>query len=184
MVSLRIQIKEAVKLRIFKYLGFKPLSLVAILFLALAASVQAEEGRNIGYKVGQTAPEFKLKSLAGKTYTLASLRKKRHVLLVFWAVECVYCYAEVKALNALHKKYNDKGLILAAINIGAEYDDDVAEYVKDNKIEYLILSNRLDNLDAAEAYHSIVTPTLVLINPEGKIVSYGHSIPDISKFVK
>ncbi len=170
---------------IFKYSGTKPLPLIAVLFLAFATFlVQAETNKNIGYKPGQTAPEFKLKSLAGKTYTLASLRKQGHVLLVFWAVECVYCYAEVKNLNALHKKYNNKGLTLAAINIGAEYDEDVAAYVKDNKIEYLILSNRLDNLDAAEAYHSIVTPTLVLINSEGKIVSYGHSIPDISKFVK
>lgn len=157
---------------------------MAILFTVFTTSASAETTENIGYKVGQTAPEFKLKSLAGKAYTLKDLRKKGHVMLVFWAVECVYCYAHVKDFNALHEKYNNKGLTIAAINIGAEYDDDVAEYVKDNNIKYLILSNRLDNLDAAEAYHSIVTPTMVIVNPEGKIVYYGHSLPDISKFIK
>jgi len=169
-------------LAIFKSRHFKSLLLVALLSLSLTTSVYA--GENIGYKVGQIAPEFKLKSLASKSYTLAALRKNGHVMLVFWAVECVYCYAEVKDLNAMHAKYNGKGLTIAAINIGAEYDDDVAEYVKDNSLKYLILSNRLDNLDAAEAYHSVVTPTLVLVNPEGKVIFYGHSVPDISKFIK
>lgn len=132
------------------YFNLKSLLFVAILLPIFATSIDAapEVNKNIGYKIGQTAPEFKLKSLEGKIYTLASLRKKGHVLLVFWAVDCVYCYAEVKDLNAMYKKYKHKGLIIAAINIGAEYDDDVAEYVKDNNIKYLILSNRLDNLDS------------------------------------
>ena len=143
-----------------------------------------ESKQQIGYKVGQIAPEFKLKSLEGKTHTLASLRKKGHVMLIFWAVECVYCYAHVPDFNAMHAKYANKGLTIAAINIGAEYNDDVAEYVKDNKIKYLILSNRLDNLDAGEAYHAVVTPTTVLVDPNGKIVFYGHSVPKLSKFLK
>lgn len=157
---------------------------MVILTSLLSFSATVVSKTNTGYKPGQIAPEFKIKSLAGKSYTLASLRKKGHVLLVLWAVDCVYCYAEVKYLNAMHKKYANKGLTIAAINIGAEYNDDVAEYVKDNNIKYLVLANRLDNLDVAEAYHAIVTPTIVLVNPEGKVVFYGHSLPDISKYIK
>jgi len=184
-------INEVTQLLILKYRDFQPIFLAVLLLFVVVgvhAKTKTQINKNIGYKVGQIAPEFKLKSLAGKTHTLASLRsngtRQGHVLLVFWAVECVYCYAEVKDLNAMHSKYNNKGLTIAAINIGGEYDDDVAEYVKDNNIKYLILSNRLDNLDAAEAYHSIVTPTLVLVSPEGKVVYYGHSLPKISKFIK
>lgn len=162
----------------------KPLLLVAILGLAANPAFSVESKQPIGYKVGQVAPEFKLKSLDGETHTLASLRKKGHVMLVFWAVDCVYCYVHVKDFNALHAKYNNKGLTIAAINIGAEYDEDVAEYVKDNSIKYLILSNRLDNLDAGEAYHAVVTPTMVVVDPAGKVVFYGHSVPKLSKFIK
>jgi len=162
----------------------KPLLLVAILGLAANPAFSVESKQEIGYKVGQVAPEFKLKSLDGETHTLASLRKKGHVMLVFWAVDCVYCYVHVKDFNALHAKYNNKGLTIAAINIGAEYDEDVAEYVKDNSIKYLILSNRLDNLDAGEAYHAVVTPTMVVVDPAGKVVFYGHSVPKLSKFIK
>lgn len=167
-----------------KPLAPKALLLIAILLVAFATAFSAEKKPTIGYKVGQIAPEFKLKSLAGKVFTLADLRKGGHVMLVFWAVECVYCYAHVKDFNAIYAKYNNKGLTIAAINIGAEYNDDVAEYVKDNNIKYLMLANRLDNLDAAEAYHSIVTPTIVIVAPNGQVAFYGHSVPKLSKFIK
>ena len=34
----------------------------------------------VGYKVGNIAPEFKLKALDGSTHTLTALRKTGHVL--------------------------------------------------------------------------------------------------------
>lgn len=137
----------------------------------------------IGYKVGDTAPEFKLKTLAGKTHTLSSLRKKGHVFLAFWAVECVYCYAHIKEFNRAHDEFKDR-LTVAAINIGGEYPVEVAEYVKDNALKYLVLSERLNNLDVGESYHVLGTPTLVLVSPKGEILFYGHRMPDLSKWIK
>lgn len=137
-----------------------------------------------GYHVGDTAPDFSLKTLAGDKVSLSSLRSKGHVLLVFWAVECVYCYAHIDDFNALHEKYHGKGLTVAAINVAGEYDVEIAEYVKDNQLKYLVLSDRLNNLDAAEAYHVVGTPTLVLVSPEGKVVFYGYNVPDVSKWIK
>ena len=137
----------------------------------------------VGYKVGNTAPEFKLKTLTGTEHSLSSLRKKGHVLLVFWAVECVYCYAHIKEFNRAYEQFKGK-LTIAAINIGGEYPPEVAEYVKDNKLKYLVLSERLNNLDVAESYHAIVTPTLVLVSPEGKILFNGYGMPDLIKWIK
>lgn len=137
----------------------------------------------VGYKVGDTAPEFNLKTLAGSTHSLSSLRKKGHVLLAFWAVECVYCYAHIKEFNHAHKKFKGK-LTVAAINIGGEYPVEVAEYVKDNALKYLVLSERLTNLDVGESYHAVATPTLVLVSPKGKVLFYGHRMPDLSKWIK
>ena len=137
-----------------------------------------------GLKAGQPAPEFKLPDLKGKQHSLAELRKNGHVLLIFWAVECVYCYAHIKDFKALHEKYSQHGLTLAAINIGAEYPEDVAEYVKDNAIPYLTLADRLNNLDAAEAYQAQVTPTMVVVSPASKILYYGYRVPDMSQWIK
>lgn len=137
----------------------------------------------VGYKVGNTAPEFKLKSLSGVSHSLSSLRKKGHVLLTFWAVECVYCYAHIKEFNRVHDEFKAK-LTVAAINIGGEYPVEVAEYVKDNKLKYLVLSERLNNLDVGESYHAVVTPTIVLVSPKGKVLYHGHRMPDLGKWFK
>jgi peroxiredoxin len=162
---------------IFKRLFANLLTLTLLMVLVSANA-------KVGYHVGDTAPGFNLKTLKGNKVSLDELRQKSHVLLVFWAVECVYCYAHIKDFNALHDKYHDKGLTVAAINVAGEYDVEVAEYVKDNKLKYLVLSDRLNNLDAAEAYHVVGTPTLVLVSPEGKVVYYGYQIPDVTKWVK
>ena len=151
-----------------------------IIFLCLTF-FQAQA--TVGYKVGNTAPEFKLKTLDKKEHSLSGLRKEGHVLLVFWAVECVYCYAHIKAFNQIHEQYKGK-LTIAAINIGGEYPIEVAEYVKDNKLKYLVLSERLNNLDVGENYHVLGTPTLVLVSPQGKVLFYGHRVPDLTRWVK
>ena len=154
------------------------LPFVWLLGLLLAAPVQAK------LKIGSTAPDFTLPDHKGVKYSLADLRKKGHVMLIFWAVECVYCYAHIKDYKAIHKKYDGKGLTLVGINIAGEYPEDVAEYVKDNAIPYITLADRLNNLDVAEAYKAIVTPTYAVISPAGKIVYHGYEIPNLEKLIK
>jgi len=152
-----------------------------ILFLLLLIAVSAFAHADVGYKVGQTAPGFSLKSLQGDTVTLESLRNEGNVLLVFWATECVYCFAHISDFNALHDKYHDKGLTVAAINIAGEYEKEVRTYAKDNGLKYLVLADRLNNIDVAEAYHVVGTPTLVLISPAGKVIYYGYDLSPIKQ---
>ncbi|MFK5913694.1 MAG: TlpA disulfide reductase family protein [Woeseiaceae bacterium] len=154
-----------------------------VLYIFLFSFIfQIHAASPIGYKVGNTAPEFTLKSLDGKTHSLSSLRKKGHVLLAFWAVECVYCYAHIKEFNHAHELYKDK-LTVAAINIAGEYPIEVREYVTDNKLKYLVLSERLANLDVGESYHVLGTPTLVLVSPKGQVLFYGHRMPELKNWL-
>ena len=154
---------------------------VSLFLLSFQVSAEPVE---TGHKVGMQAPSFELKALDGQQYSLNQLRKQGHVLLVFWATECVYCYAHVADFKKLHQQYNGHGLTLAAINIAGEYDPEIKEYVKDNELNYLVLSDRLNNLDVAEAYRVFGTPTMVLVSPGGKILYRGHEIPDLDKWVK
>lgn len=157
---------------------------VLLLVLFLGVKMLLAAPLNTGHKTGDIAPGFELKALNGDAHSLASLKTRGHVLLVFWATECVYCYAHVGDFKKIHQQYSSKGLTLAAINIGGEYDMEVEEYVKDNQLNYLVLSDRLNNLDVAEAYHVVGTPTLVLVSPEGRIVFRGHNIPDLTKWLQ
>lgn len=152
------------------------------LFLILSLMIFQAHAK-VGYKVGNHAPEFKLKSLDGKLHSLKQLRKKGHVMLVFWAVECVYCYAHIQEFNRAHDEYQGR-LNIAAINVAGEYPMEVAEYVKDNGLKYLVLSERLNNLDVAEKYRVLGTPTVVLVSPKGKVLFYGHKVPALEKWIK
>jgi peroxiredoxin len=136
-----------------------------------------------GLKPGDTAPGFSLKSLDGPQVSLKMLLDKGYVMLVFWETQCVYCYSHIKEFNALQKQYQDKGLTIAAINFLGEYESEVREYVTDNNVQYLVLADRLNNIDVAEAYKVIGSPTIVMIAPNGKVLSYGYQIPDVARWI-
>src|SRR3981081_2022265 len=60
-------------------------------------------------------PEFTLKDLSGKTWTFAELRGKV-VLVNFWATWCPPCRKEMPDLEAIYKKFLNKGLVILAIS--------------------------------------------------------------------
>ena len=142
-------------------------SILLCMFLIICLPVMAAP-----LKPGDKAPGFSLKNLQGKTVTLKSLTDKGHVMLVFWELECVYCYAHIKDFNSLQEKYRNKGFTIAGINFLGEYADDVGTYAKDNNVKYMLLADRLNNIDVAESYKVIGSPTIVLISPEGTVLSY------------
>lgn len=129
-------------------------------------------------KVGDTAPAFELMNLDGEKISLSALLAKGHVMLVFWEPECVYCFSHIKDFNALQAKYKNKGFTIAAINFLGEYESDVRDYANNNGVKYMMLAERLNNIDVAEAYKVIGSPTIVVISPSGKILSYGYTLPD------
>lgn len=154
------------------------------LLIPLVVALGVPNSATARLQVGQPAPEFALTTLDGPRVALSELRAKGHVLLVFWTVDCVYCLAEVSKLNRLHEHYLDKGLSVAAINIAAETEIEIKDYVHDNGVEYLTFLDRGNNLDVVDSYGVFGTPTLVLIAPSGTIEYYGHKIPDISRWIK
>lgn len=152
----------------------------ALLSSLLCASIPASSAT---LKPGDQAPQFKLKNLEGQMVSLSGLLAKGHVMLVFWEPECVYCFSHISDFNALQKQYKGKGLTIAAINFLGEYEDDIRTYAKDNNVQYMMLAERLNNIDVAEAYKIIGSPTIVVISPEGKILFYGYQIPDIGQWL-
>jgi len=156
---------------------FKPIA-VLILILSIIPVCSAA-----GLKTGADAPLFNLKNLQGKQVSLKSLQEKGLVMLVFWGPDCVYCYMHIQEFNALHKKYHNNGLSIAAINFRGEYESEIQEYVDDNNVKYLMLTDQLKNIDVAEHYKVFASPTIVLISPKGKILYYGHKVPNILKWL-
>ena len=137
-----------------------------------------------GLKVGEVAPDFSLQSLDGPSVSLTALTSKGHVMLIFWETECVYCFMHINDFNALHDKYKEKGLTVAAINFLGEHEMAIREYVNDNKLKYLMLADQVKNIDVASDYKVIGSPTIVVIAPDRKVLYYGHKVPEISDWIK
>ena len=64
------------------------------------------------------APAFTLPTLSGVPIRLSDLRGKV-VLLNFWVTWCGSCRAEMPSIDALHRRYKNRGLEVLAVNLDA-----------------------------------------------------------------
>ena len=68
------------------------------------------------YKIGDTATDFKLKSVDGKMYSMSDYKDAKGFIVVFTCNHCPFAVKYEDRINALAKKYKSKGYILLAIN--------------------------------------------------------------------
>jgi thiol-disulfide isomerase/thioredoxin len=117
---------------------------------------------------GQTAGDFKLKSLAGKEFALQDLRGK-FVLMDFWATWCGPCRRELPVIEKIHQEFHRKGLVVLGVDAG-EDSDTVNEFLQTSKLSYPIVLT--GDSGVMPAYSVKAFPTVVLIDADGKIVFY------------
>lgn len=119
--------------------------------------------------IGKPAPDLKAKSIAGGDVDLSSLRGKV-VLLHFWTTWCQPCKRELPVLEKLHGELAPSGLAVVGINVDEEQGV-LRDFVTSFGLEYPVVP--------IESTHDLITtlsinafPTVVLIDRDGKIVSY------------
>lgn len=88
-----------------------------VLLLAVVATISAFTiNTSKGYKVGDTATDFKLKNVDGKMVSLSDFKEAKGFIVVFTCNMCPYSVANEDRLVALDKKYKSKGYPVIAIN--------------------------------------------------------------------
>lgn len=85
------------------------MTLVLVLALTQAAFAQ-------GYKIGDTATDFKLKNVDGKMVSLADYKDAKGFIVIFTCNHCPYAIAYEDRINALDAKYKALGYPVIAIN--------------------------------------------------------------------
>ena len=83
------------------------------------------------------APEFSLKDINGREFTLSSLKGKV-ILLNFWATWCPPCKEEMPAFNRLYNDMKSHGLVVIAISTDKSMKE-VKKYLSKNSFDFLIL---------------------------------------------
>jgi len=136
-----------------------------------------------GIMTGQRAPDFTLKDLNGKTFTLAELRDKKPVLLIFWATWCPACRQAMPYFAALHAQYAPRGLEIISINIASNDPlPRVQSFQEITKLPYRILYD--EKTDVSRLYAVFGIPTTMLIDRDGIIQYRGNALPvDINQIL-
>ena len=82
----------------------------------LALVVMSFSSLPAGYKVGDKASDFKLRSVDGKMYSMADYKDAKGFIVVFTCNHCPFAVKYEDRIVALAKKYKSLGYELIAIN--------------------------------------------------------------------
>jgi cytochrome c biogenesis protein CcmG/thiol:disulfide interchange protein DsbE len=122
--------------------------------------------------VNRPAPDFALPGLYGDEIRLSDYEGKV-VLVNFWGTWCEPCKEETPALQEIHERLGDEGLVIIGIDLrnqeraGEAGIDDVRRFVEHYQVTYPIA---LDTDGAmARAFQIYPIPTSYFIDPNGTI---------------
>jgi len=88
--------------------------LIFCTIMALSLGLLAEEGETLA--IGKPAPEFELKGIDGKIYSLESFREAKVLMVVFSANHCPTAQTYEERMKQLSSKYTSEQMKLVAIS--------------------------------------------------------------------
>ena len=120
-----------------------------------------------GSLLGQPAGDFALGDLSRRPFRLAALRGKV-VMLNFWATWCGVCRRGMPQLEALHREFSRRGLVLLGVN--GESEQNARNFVRENGYTFPTLVDSGNKV--GRQFQVTAIPTAVIIDREGRIASY------------
>lgn len=187
----------------FRRPGFRLAALLAALVCILASPAQEKKKRDASGRVdlesempadahrlaiGDAAPDFSLKGVDGKTYTLADFKAAPVLMVVFLSNHCPYSHAAETRLLPLAREFQDKGLAVVAINpnnpegvalseLGySKYNDSYEEmilYAKEQNFPFPYLDDG-GTQQTAKNYGCLATPHVFLFDQARKLRYVGR----------
>lgn len=139
--------------------------------MKVAAIAVAALGINVAIGLAQSpgaaAIDFRLKTLAGGTVTLAEYRG-RPLLLNFWATWCKPCRGEMTDIIAAYNAHKDQALQVLAINLtDQERMKDVRAFVSELQMPFPVLLDEKGKVRRSYALRGV--PTSVFIDSSGVV---------------
>ena len=148
---------------------------------AAAESALPPDAREL--KIGDAAPDFSLKGIDDKTYTLADFKDAKVLMVVFLSNHCPYSHAAETRLLPFVAEMKTRGLAVVAINpnhpdavrideLGySKYNDgfdDMKRYAKDAGFTFPYLYDG-ETQATAKAYGCLATPHVFLFDRERRL---------------
>src|SRR5882762_6898003 len=131
---------------------------------------------------GQAAPEFLLKGIDGKIYSLEELWRKGPVLAAFFKISCPVCQFTFPFLQRLYQRYGGDDVTF----LGISQDDAkaTAGFARQYGVTFpMALDEKEKGYSASNEYGLTSVPTIFLIDADGtvRISSMGFVKDDLER---
>jgi thiol-disulfide isomerase/thioredoxin len=132
--------------------------LVGLVCLLAAGTAEA-------LRKGEAPPPIGLSDTNGTPVDLEALQGKV-VVVDFWASWCGPCREEMPVLEALHRKYEKKGLVIVGVNIDRNKKK-MNNFLKGSPVTFRIVPD--PKLEVAARYEPPAMPTSYFIGKDGTL---------------
>lgn len=115
--------------------------------------------------------DFRLKDLDNRTVAYSELKGERLTVIDFWATWCKPCTRSIPKLQALHEKYEERGVQFIGINVdGTRSLSKVKPMSKSFGITYPVL---LDvNNEVMKQLRVTAMPSVLVIDRDDKVIAF------------
>ena len=158
------------KAKIIIGLGAALLASIAIAAIAAVASLT----------LMPPAPEVKFSTLAGDSFSTSELRGKV-VLVNFWATYCGPCLKEMPKVVDAHRKFSARGYETIAVAVRRDDPELVAQFAAEHALPFKVAIDSSGEL-GREFGNVRITPTVFLIDKDGKVLKRYVGKPDWTEF--
>jgi peroxiredoxin len=116
---------------------------------------------------GTKAPDFELRTLDGKQFSLSEELTRGPVVLAFFKASCPTCQYAFPFLERLHKAYQQKGYTL----VGVSQNDakETAAFNKEFGVSFPVLLDDTHKYPVSNAYGLTNVPSIFWIAQDGEI---------------
>ena len=126
---------------------------------------------------GEKAPDFELKGVDNKTYSLKDFDSSNSLLVVFICNHCPYVRGRIGDLVNLQSMFKTFNLQIVGINSNdptyeGEGFDNMIKFAREYKLNFPYLMD--DTQVVAKAYGAVCTPDPFLFDQERKLVFHGR----------
>ena len=141
--------------------------ILVIIFVlgSLTTACQSSGGSGETPQGTKPAPQFQFTNNSGQLISLSDLQGKP-VLINFWASWCSPCRQEMPYIQQIYNEWQEKGLVLLAINIG-ESASQAAEFMRSQGLSFPVLLDPEGEI--AGQYGVRAIPTSFFIDKDGII---------------
>ena len=127
-------------------------------------------------KRGDRAPDFALKGVDEKTYSLPDFLDKEGLLVIFMCNHCPYVKVKIDAIVKLHEKWGSRIAVVGINSNDPAYPGEGMENMKafasERNMQFPYLLD--ETQEVAKAYGATCTPDPFLFDREQKLVFHGR----------